>query len=409
MILSLENTESAAPRTVADSAVARLGVLANSLYVHVPFCARKCDYCAFYSERANANVIERYLNALEKELEMFAPGLDPKTIFFGGGTPSLLGVAHWGRVLALFEKFGWNHPEEWTVESNPATLTLDKAKLWREHGVNRVSIGIQSLSVDLLEYLGRVHTREQAFRAFDILRQAGFDNINVDLMFAIPGQTMAMWKETLTEATAMGSEHLSSYEVIYEEDTPLYERLKAGQFAVNEDLACDMYEALLEASARAGFRQYEVANFAKHKHGDATEHPSQACRHNVNYWRGGSFYGAGPGATGYVDGVREKNRANTTVYCDRLEAGERSIEYREKLSPLGRAGEMAAFGLRMVTGWPYALFRERTGYDLLTEWSTEIALIEEKGYGIREPDRFRLTPRGLRFADWAAEQFLRTS
>ncbi len=379
----------------------------GSLYVHVPFCARKCDYCAFYSERANAALIERYLGALERELTMFAPRLVPQTIFFGGGTPSLLGTAHWERIHDLFDRFGWSHAAEWTIESNPATVTLDKAKLWRARGINRVSLGIQSLNVELLEYLGRVHSREQAFRAFDHLRQAGFDNLNVDLMFAIPGQTMAMWRETLAEAMAFGSEHISSYEVIYEEDTPLYERLKAGQFAVNENLACDMYEALVEATANAGLRQYEISNFARHTRGDATEHPSHACRHNVNYWRGGDFYGAGPGATTYVDGIREGSLANTKLYCDRLEAGERALEYREQLSPLGRAGEIAAFGLRMNSGWPYAAFRQLTGYDLAAEWAKEIQLLESKGYGVREPDRFRLTTAGLRYADWAAEQFLR--
>jgi oxygen-independent coproporphyrinogen III oxidase len=379
----------------------------SSLYVHVPFCARKCDYCAFYSERANAKTIERYLDALGRELEMFAPRLKPQTIFFGGGTPSLLGAAHWERILTRFDQFGWTRAAEWTIESNPATVTLDKARLWRERGVNRVSLGIQSLSVELLEYLGRVHSRAQAFHAFDLLREAGFANINVDLMFAIPGQTMAMWRETLAEATAFGSEHLSSYEVIYEEDTPLYERLKAGQFAVNDDLACEMYDALLEAAARAGYRQYEISNFARHTSGDATEYPSLACRHNVNYWRGGAFYGAGPGATTYVDGVREANLANTVKYCDSLETGRRALEYREQLSPLARAGELAAFGLRMNSGWPYARFRELTGYEMRVEWAEEIKILEAKGYGVSEPDRFRLTLPGLRFADWAAELFLR--
>ena len=379
----------------------------TSLYVHVPFCVRKCDYCAFYSERATAGEIAKYLDALERELNLIAPDLQPETIFFGGGTPSLLNEAHWRRVLSWFAAHAWDRPREWTIECNPATLTADKPRLWRDHGVNRVSLGVQSLDESLLERLGRVHTRDQVFQAFDRLRAAGFDNVNVDLMFAVPGQTLEMWRSTLAEATALGSEHLSCYEVIYEEDTPLFAQLKAGEVDVNEDRACDMYQMLLEAAEQAGLRQYEVANFARHLHGDPTEHPSAACRHNVNYWRGGSFYGAGPSATSYVRGAREKNWTNTDIYCDRLALGKRAIEYREQLAPLARAGELAAFGLRMNSGWPYALFERVSGYDLRRDWAAEMALVEERGYGVRLPDRFRLTATGLRFADWVAEQFLR--
>ena len=210
------------------------------------------------------------------------------------------------------------------------------------------------------------------FRSFDILRRAGFDNLNLDLMFAIPGQTLDIWRETLAEALALGSEHLSTYEVIYEDDTPLFTQLQAGEFAVDEDLACAMYEELLARAAGAGFRQYEVANFARDagarlRHGSTCKPsepwrrpasiPALACQHNVNYWRGGSFYGLGPSATGYVRGVRTKNWSNTQLYCEQLEKGKRAIESREELSPLRRAGETAAFGLRMNAGWPFAQFR----------------------------------------------------
>jgi len=243
---------------------------------------------------------------------------------------------------------------EWTVECNPATVSLDKAKLLRSFGVNRISMGVQSLDAALLDRLGRVHTREMAFKSFDILRLAGFDNVNLDLMFAIPGQTLAVWGQTLAEATAMGSEHLSSYEVIYEEDTALYAQLHAGEFAQDEDLACAMYDELVDRAASAGFQQYEVANFAQNaRHRSPSSPlapPTFACRHNLNYWRGGAFYGLGPSATSYVRGVRTKNWSNTQLYCDQLENGKRAIESREELTPMARAGETAAFGLRMVAG-----------------------------------------------------------
>ncbi len=377
----------------------------SSLYVHVPFCAQKCEYCAFFSEAAKGETVNRYVDSIIREMELTAPDLKPETIFFGGGTPSLLNLQQWEKVLSNMQRLKLSNAREWTVECNPATVSLEKAKLLRSHGVNRISMGVQSLDANLLDRLGRVHSREMVFKSFDILRAAGFENINVDLMFAIPGQTMAVWKETLAEAVALGSEHLSCYEVIYEEDTPLYQQLKAGEFDVNEELACSMYEELLSAAEANGFRQYEIANFARSN--SSSEIPDYACKHNVNYWRGGSFYGLGPSASGYIDGVRTKNWSNTTLYCEQLEKGQRAIESREELTPLSRAGELAAFGLRMTAGWPLVEFQKRTGFDLRSEWKTEIAQMVDLGYARLDEQKFQLTSRGLRYADWAAERFLR--
>jgi oxygen-independent coproporphyrinogen-3 oxidase len=396
----------------------------TSLYIHVPFCAHKCEYCAFYSEAASGELINRYTAALVRELEMVAPDLKPRTIFFGGGTPSILNLRQWETILRAMEKGNLLGAEEFTVESNPATVSMDKCKLLRDFGVNRISMGVQSLDEKLLDRLGRIHSREQVFKSFDILRAAGFANINLDLMFAIPTQTMEIWHASLDEIFAMQSEHLSSYEVIYEDDTPLFRQLQAGEFSVNEDLACEMYEALIARTAKAGFRQYEIANFARDKGtpfldpacsglgGPIPESvrptiPSFACKHNVNYWRGGDYYGLGPSATGYVRGVRTKNWSNTPLYCDQLEKGQRAIESSEELPPLKRAGEIAAFGLRMNAGWPFADFQRATSFDLRHEWDSEIHQLTERGWAARDAERFHLTHQGLRFADAAAEMFLR--
>jgi len=383
----------------------------RSLYVHVPFCAQKCGYCAFFSEASSGELINRYVDALIRELELVAPELRPKTIFFGGGTPSILNLRQWEKILHTMDRLGLLIAEEFTIECNPATVSLDKAKLLRSSGVNRISMGVQSLDEGLLDRLGRVHSRAMVFQSFDLLRQAGFDNVNVDLMFAIPGQTMEIWRATLAEAMAMGSEHLSSYEVIYEEDTPLYAQLKAREFDVDEDLACAMYDELVERAAASGFQQYEIANFAK----DAATNrppsnfgpPSRACKHNLNYWRGADFHGLGPSATGYVRGVRTKNWSNTQRYCEQLEKGKRAIESREELAPLARAGETAAFGLRTTAGWPFEEFRRTTGHDLREQWSADMTECVHRGWGQISKDAFRLTSRGLRFADAAAELFLR--
>ena len=391
----------------------------TSLYVHVPFCARKCSYCAFYSEASDGELVNRYIGALIRELERAADDLRPRTVFFGGGTPSLLNLEQWQRVLSAMERLGLLGTQEWTVECNPATVSLDKARLLHSYGVNRISMGVQSLDPELLQRLGRIHSREMVFKSFDILRRAGFANVNLDLMFGIPGQTREIWRDTLTEIFALGSEHLSCYELIYEEDTALFEQLRAGQFDIDEDLNCGLYEELLDRSAKAGFEQYEVANFAR---GLEEERPSdrgtsgsffdeqvpaRACLHNVNYWRGGSFYGLGPSATSYVRGIRTKNWPNTTLYCQQIENGMSAAESTEQLPAEGRAGEAAAFGLRMVAGWPFAEFQHVTGQDLRSGWAPEIEELVRKGWGALRPDRFQLTRQGLRFADAAAQLFLR--
>ena len=383
----------------------------TSLYIHVPFCAQKCEYCAFYSEASSGELINRYVAGLLRELEIVAHDLKPKTIFFGGGTPSLLNLRQWETILRTMEKLNLLGAEEFTVESNPATVSADKSKLLRDFGVNRISMGVQSLDEKLLDRLGRIHSREQVFKSFDILRAAGFANINLDLMFAIPTQTMDIWRATLNETMAMQSEHLSSYEVIYEDDTPLYEQLKAGEFSVDEELACAMYEELFSRAAEGGFHQYEIANFARNQtfnlQPSTFNIPSHACKHNVNYWRGGNFYGLGPSATGYVRGVRTKNWSNTPLYCDQLEKGKRAIESSEELPPLRRAGEIAAFGLRMNVGWPFADFKRATDFDLRNEWDSEMNQLAERGWATRDAEKFHLTHQGLRFADSAAEMFLR--
>src|SRR5262245_38680577 len=386
--------------------VASAGTTISSLYVHVPFCAPKCSYCDFYSEASSGELMNRYVDALIRELETIAPHLQPKTVFFGGGTPSLLSLRQWQRLLSAMDRLKLLCAEEWTVECNPATVSLDKARLLRSYGVNRISMGVQSLNEDLLDKLGRVHNRQMVFRSFEVLRQAGVDNLNLDLMFAIPGQTLEIWRATLDEALALESEHLSSYEVIYEEDTALYAQLQAGAFAVDEKLACDMYEELLVKAAGAGLEQYEIANFARSSPAlgpGASDLPARACRHNVNYWRGGSFYGAGPSATSYVNGIRCRNCANTQRYCEALESAISPVDSREQLPPLSRAGETAAFGLRMTAGWPFAEFERATGYDLRVDWSAEIDDLARRGWGRLSPDRFQLTSQGLRFADAAAE------
>lgn len=394
----LRKSPSAATATAATAPT-------RSLYVHVPFCAHKCQYCAFYSHPPAADELARFSDALVRELELIAAACRPDTIFFGGGTPSLLSLGQWSVILEAMRRLGLGPGAEWTVECNPATVTPQKAALWRSAGVNRVSLGVQSFDEALLERLGRIHSRAQVFRAFNVLRDSGFDNINLDLMFALPGQTLAAWSATLDEALRLEPEHLSSYEVIYEEDTPLFAQLEAGCIDVNEDLACEMYERLVERASGAGFHQYEVANFAMGPM--EGELPKRACRHNVGYWRGEPSHAVGPSASEFVGGVRSRNPSNTRLWMAELEKGRRTKEFSESLPPLAAAGERAAFGLRMPSGWLYSDFQQRTGFDLRREWSRDLDSLVARGWGERGEDRFRLTPGGLRFADAVGALLLR--
>lgn len=378
----------------------------KSLYLHVPFCASKCSYCAFFSHQPEGDVVDRYVSALVKELDMVAGELQLRTVFFGGGTPSILSLHHWEKILAAMDGLGVAGVNEWTVECNPKTLSGDKARLLKEGGVTRVSMGVQSMDSDLLVRLGRVHSRDMVYRSYDILRNAGFERVNLDLMFAIPGQSMEAWRGTLGEVIAMKPDHLSCYEVIYEQDTPLYEQMNAGEFDVKEDLVCDMFEELVRMAETNGYHQYEVANFAQHYGVETFEIPDEACRHNVNYWRGGDYHGLGPSATGYVAGRRTTNIRNTTAYCDAMENDQRAFDEVEELTGLKRAGEIAAFGLRMNKGWPFEQFNQVTGFDLREQWRSVMVDLVDRGLGVMESDRFRLTPKGLRFADSSGAEFL---
>ncbi len=379
----------------------------GALYVHVPFCASKCSYCAFYSHAPDGGTVNRYVDALVHELEMIAGDCRPRTIFFGGGTPSILTLAQWEKVLEAMHRLKLDGADEWTVECNPATVSLEKARLLRSAGVNRISMGAQTFDEGLLDRLGRVHSTAMIHKSFDTLREAGFNNVNLDLMFAIPTQTLEQFEQSLSAAAQLRPEHLSVYEVIYEQDTPMYEQLRAGKIDANEDLACEMYDTLLERAAAAGWHQYEIANFARHEGDAPLGLPSRACRHNINYWRGGEFHGVGPSATGYTGGVRTRNIANTAKYCERIERGERPMEETEQLGALARAGETAAFGLRMNEGWAFDEFARVTGFDLNQEWAADMGRLVEQNMAVIQSGRFRLTPSGMRFADAAAMEFLR--
>ena len=339
------------------------------LYVHVPFCAAKCSYCAFYSEAGNVERMTGYVDCLLTELARHESQLAPKTIFFGGGTPSLLPAKLMRRILERMPG-----AIEFTIECNPSTVSTEKANLFREFGVNRISMGVQSLDDGLLDTIGRVHSVDGAIESYRKLREAGFDNVNLDLMFGLPGQTMEQWHETLRQAIALQPEHISTYCLIPEEDTPF------ANYRGDDELELAMYEAGIETLAAAGYRQYEISNFAK---------PGKECAHNIAYWAGKDYIGIGPSACSTVGDRRWQNSREIENW---------KVCFEETLTPELRTAERAAFGMRMNAGVPANLVRGR--------WDKQVAeLLSAELVQWRE-GRLQPTHRGILFADEVASTFV---
>lgn len=360
------------------------------LYVHVPFCAAKCNYCAFYSEAGSAAKMEDYVDAALLEFARYTSQLVPRTIFFGGGTPSLLPVPVMRRLLeGITSKLSLTQLTEWTIECNPSTVSSEKAKLFREFGVNRISMGVQALDDDLLEKIGRVHSVSGALVSYERLRDAGFQNINLDLIFGLPGQTMDHWKKTLAKVIQLKPEHLSTYCLILEEDTHFWSLLQQGLIKPNEELELAMYETGIEMLAAAGYQQYEISNFAK---------PGRECAHNIAYWESKDYIGLGPSACSTVDNLRWQNIPDTDRYIAAMRKGERALAYEEPLTPELRAAERAAFGMRMNAGVPGVLLRGR--------WDKQVAELLSADLVQWSHDRLQPTKRGILFADEVASQFL---
>lgn len=383
---------------VYDAVVTALFNKVEHLYMHVPFCAKKCSYCAFYSEPSSAEQMRGYVGAVKRELASVAHDLAPRTIFWGGGTPSLLPTTLTAELLAAICDFvPLENLREWTIEVNPESVTDEKARLYREHGVNRISMGVQTLDEKLLDAVGRIHSREKAMSAYERLRKAGFDNINLDLMFGLPGQTLEIWEETLREVIALQPEHISAYCLILEEDTEFWTAFKRGLILPNEEIETAMFQRGIEILADAGYRQYEISNYAK---------AGRESHHNIAYWQGKNYYGLGPSACSTVRGQRWMNVANTDEYVARIGRGDSVRENVEELTPLTLAIERAAFGLRMLEGLDLEEFHRETGFDLEQVWSEEVGELVRNGLVTRRNNRVRLTKRGVLFADTVAEAFV---
>ena len=372
----------------------------TALYVHLPFCAAKCHYCDFFSVPEQGQDRRAMIAAILREAEMRAPR-EPRTVFLGGGTPSLLTVAELRELLDGLQRVCAFRDAalEVTAECNPESLDEAKARALLALGVTRISIGFQSLHDEVLQLFGRVHSVEQSFRAYEAARDAGARNVNIDLIYAVPGQTPESWERDLSRVLALAPDHLSAYNLTFEEDTLFKRWLEQGRIArQSEDIELALFEATRPLAARAGLEAYEISNFAAR---------GRRCAHNVNYWENGAYVGLGPSAVSKIGNTRIGNVKVIAVYNRRAREEGRATAWEETPSPALRLAETWWLGLRLAEGVTAEDARRRADFDGTSDPAEPIALrLVEQGLLARNGDRFALTLRGLPLADHVAKQFL---
>ena len=369
------------------------------LYVHIPFCLAKCGYCDFNSYAGLTRLFAPYGQALRLELNrtLAHSDLTVDTVYFGGGTPTVAPVSMLVAVLERLQMAG-QQPVELTVEANPGTVTARRLAVLRAAGINRISLGVQSLHDAELRTLGRVHDRQTALDSIALARRAGFDNLNLDFIFGLPGQSLASWRRTLDQAVALQSEHLSLYALTLEEDTPLARAEAEGRLPpVDDDRAAEMYECAESLLATAGYRHYEISNWAR---------PGHECRHNLIYWANEEYVGIGAGAWSRLGDRRWGNLRNPEQYIQRTLAGEAAVEDEELLSQAQFVADAVILSLRLVSGVARDAFAERFGLELEDVYGDRIARLAH--VGLLEADRvgIRLTARGRLLGNEVFEQFL---
>ncbi|MDW7771507.1 MAG: radical SAM family heme chaperone HemW [Desulfobulbaceae bacterium] len=368
------------------------------LYLHIPFCVRKCFYCSFFSLPGRSDLHARYCRAMREHVQQtaredgMANFLIP-TVFFGGGTPSTLPVAQLAEILAACRdslRLSHDNPEI-SLEMNPATVNRDVLERLLAAGFNRLSIGAQSFADKDLQALGRPHTAAESRQVFRMARQAGFANISLDLMYGLPGQTVSAWKRTLLTALELAPDHLSIYELSIEKDTVFADLLHQVRLQLpDEDQVLLMMTAALEETEKKGLLRYEISNYAR---------PGKECRHNINYWRNGSYIGIGAGAVSCISGRRFSVIADVEEYCRRIEAGESVIAEIEELDNEARFRESVVMGLRMTSGVSIAGLEEIFGINAEEYYGELLARLQHDELLIREGGFMKLTARGFRLAN----------
>ena len=361
------------------------------LYVHIPFCARICPYCAFYKELLDRSQTPRFCEAILRELRQQAEDrhLLPSTIYFGGGTPTALTTAQLKFLLGGFrDQLDLSELVEWTLEANPGSVSAGKAELMRHLGVTRISLGIQSWDDDLLKLLGRDHRETHLRESFQILRAAGFSNINVDLMFGLPGQSLDQWQTTLEKTVSLEPDHISAYCLTYEEDTEFFLRHARGEFRQDSDADADFFQMTMSILEAAGYEHYEISNYAR---------PGFRSAHNRAYWSGADYLGIGPSAFSTIGLTRWQNIPDFRRYSELVLSGQSTAASVEQLTPEMKRGEKIALTLRTKDGAPA---------ELLKTFPNETREFVRLGLLHRANGNFILTRAGKALADSVAEAFV---
>jgi len=381
-----------------------------SLYVHIPFCVKRCIYCDFVSGVYTPEKAAIYANALKKEISSIPTDIPLSTLYIGGGTPTVLTADQLSDLTNhIYEHLNFTEGHEATIEANPGTL--DREKLMRIHsaGINRISIGIQSFNNDELAFLGRIHTGPEAEEAVRLSRDAGFNNLGIDLIYGISGQDINSWKRTLEKAVSLKPDHISAYELTVEEGTKLHKLLTIPPHhsednisILNEDQIIEMYEHTIDYLRAEGYLHYEISNFAL---------PGSFSRHNLNYWDRGDYYGAGAGAHSFVNNNRSYNTSDMARYLKLVSGMESTVEHSEEITPEKALSEAIFLGLRKTEGINVNAFAKRYGINILTLYGKEIKEMQEAGLieaGSEcsyETD-IRLTPKGLLLSNEVFVKFI---
>lgn len=369
----------------------------RSAYIHVPFCKHRCGYCDFALITGREDLHHRYLNALRGQLQVFSKHkLD--TLYLGGGTPTQLTPAELGELLQILNSaFDYDSSSEVTIEANPDGLTTDHIAVLVEHGVNRISLGVQSFDAKALKFLERSHTPEDIATVVENLKTK-IDNISFDLIFAVAGQSISGWEATLSQALGLEPAHISTYCLTIEKGTQFWNRVShANMQVVPDQLATEMHQLAIERLTDSGFQHYEVSNFAKQHH---------RSRHNEIYWRGLPFLAFGPGAAGFLNGTREINHRSVTTWLKRIEAGRSSIAEVDQITPQARACEIFAVGLRRLAGVNRMEFQQVSGEELDELCRGVIRKFERRGWLLDDGETVKLSPEGFFMADTIAGEII---
>ena len=367
------------------------------LYVHIPFCVRKCQYCDFLSGPSDEETKDRYIEALLKEIRAAEHTEDYEivSVFIGGGTPSALKAEAIASIMStLQEQFFFCEDAEVTIEANPGTVDLEKLTIYRNVGINRLSLGLQSTDAEELKLLGRIHSYEEFLKSYEWAREAGFSNINIDLMFAIPGQTGEAWRQHLYQVAELNPEHISAYSLIIEEGTPFAEQ---NLDLPDEDIEYQMYEDTAEILERYGYRQYEISNYAKQGY---------MCRHNAGYWQRREYLGFGLGASSLYRGMRFSNTRRMQEY---LKESRNPDQIRKDVTVLSRNERIEEFmflGLRMTEGISEKKFEENFDVRLMDVYGDILQKYEETGFMEHIETKWRLTRKGIHVSNHILADFL---